>query len=131
MLQKSRLQAHLLAQNSGPVSSLSMIKTTIFWVKIPLVRQLLIYVTLSLSSLGEISCCCPQSKHNARERDRDSTMAELVCVCVVAWQGAKVHIHQRHVWTEYTYVPRTTLRQVGSRILLCITVVFSICASIP
>jgi hypothetical protein len=40
-------------------------------------------------------------------------MAELVCVCVAARQGAKVI--QKHVWTEYD--PRTTLRQVGSRIL--------------
>ena len=37
----------------------------------------------------------------------------LVCVCVAARQGAKVL--QRHVWTDYD--PRTTLQQVGSRIL--------------
>ena len=116
MLQKSRLQAHLLAQNSGPVSSLSLIETTIFWVKIPLVRQLLIYVTLSLRAvLGRSAAAAPnQSTTHVNETETAQWPSWSVC----AWQGTKVH--QRHVWTEY--VPRTTLRQVGSRILLCISI---------
>ena len=44
------LQAHLhvLASESGPVSLLSGLKMTIFWVKIPTIKQLLMSIDLSL-----------------------------------------------------------------------------------